>query len=529
MPSSSRLRGFPALALGFLIAGPPALAGVWIVDVVDDEDDGACVVGDCSLREAVAAAQDGDTVAFALPPPDTITLTLGQISIAEDITIDAQAKGEAIVRSGGNHRIFVVQAGADVTLAKLFLRDGRAPSIGDKHGGCVLVLGALTLDTVFFETCGAWNGAIDSHTEGGDGGALYVAPGATLTAVGLFSTASFAGTGGGSVSPPPSFAGGRGGALAVAGTATVSLAHLFVNRAGNGGGPVGAGGDGGAIAALAGGSLVLDHALVESNSSGDAASFMTSHGPDGRGGGVFCAGDCALNNVTISGNRIGQSDAVGTVAQGGGLHVAGGTTRLRNVTVADNIANGNGGGIARSAGTLVPRHSMFAFNAGSSVNDDCFTNSTAGLSSEGYNLIRVNNGCGSSFGGTDLEGTSAAPLDPRIGQLQPNGFPIATYALDPSSPAIDAGDPLGCQLWNGTTDLPMIDDQRLFPRPTDGNGDTVADCDLGAHEVDAAPPLFVDGFESGNYCAWSAAVGGVPCPLRGRVANSGVRVDPAER
>ena len=53
-----------------------------------------------------------------------------------------------------------------------------------------------------------------------------------------------------------------------------------------------------------------------------------------------------------------------------------------------------------------------------------------------------------------------------------------------------------CQLW----------DQRMAPRPQDGNGDGVAVCDSGAVEViyDGLP--FSDGFESGDTSAWSVAV-----------------------
>jgi len=42
---------------------------------------------------------------------------------------------------------------------------------------------------------------------------------------------------------------------------------------------------------------------------------------------------------------------------------------------------------------------------------------------------------------SDHVGTSANPIDPKLGPLQDNGGPTPTEALLPGSPAIGAGDP----------------------------------------------------------------------------------------
>ena len=83
---------------------------------------------------------------------------------------------------------------------------------------------------------------------------------------------------------------------------------------------------------------------------------------------------------------------------------------------------------------------------------------------------------------TDLPNT-----DPMIGGLDDNGGPTPTVALLRDSPALDAGNDLGCSL----------NDQRGLPRlDRDGNGDGGADnnpCDIGAYEAQAAfvntPPV----------------------------------------
>lgn len=485
----------PAL-LTLLVTASRLVAVDWTVDIIADEDDGSCSAGDCSLREALGAAGDGDTVYFALPgsPPWTILLqpALGPLSTGFDVTVDGPGLPQDLVISGGDAlRLLTVPAGALVTLSELTLRDGRATSSGDKHGGCLKVQGEVHLSAVRFESCQAWSGGVTSNTEGGDGGAVFVAAGGVLVGDLVVLVDNAAGAGGGALLPPPSFRGGRGGAIANAGELALTRSTASGCTGGAGGGPVGAGGEGGAIANLAGGSLRLDASTLTGNRSGDGATFMGSSGADGRGGGIFCEADCTLNNVTLSGNAVGTT-SVGLAAQGGGLAVTGGTTRLRNVTVSGNVANGTGGGIARvSGGTIATRHSLFAGNSGASSQHDCSTGVAGGVVGDGFNLIRVNNGCATSFSGSDLEGTAALPLEPLLDPLSANGGPTATHALQAASPAIDAGDPVaGCLAWDpaSASDVAMPSDQRGEPRPTDGDGDAVADCDIGSYERAGVPP-----------------------------------------
>jgi hypothetical protein len=62
------------------------------------------------------------------------------------------------------------------------------------------------------------------------------------------------------------------------------------------------------------------------------------------------------------------------------------------------------------------------------------------LASQGYNLIG-NGTNGAGYDGTDLVGTAASPINPLLGPLQYNGGPTQTMALQPGSPALNAGDP----------------------------------------------------------------------------------------
>lgn len=60
--------------------------------------------------------------------------------------------------------------------------------------------------------------------------------------------------------------------------------------------------------------------------------------------------------------------------------------------------------------------------------------------SQGHNLLGVLSGGATGFVASDLRGTAAAPLDPRLLPLADNGGPTLTHALMRDSPAINAGD-----------------------------------------------------------------------------------------
>ena len=105
------------------------------------------------------------------------------------------------------------------------------------------------------------------------------------------------------------------------------------------------------------------------------------------------------------------------------------------------------------------------------------------------NLFGTNGNAGVSGvspGPTDI--VPSVPLEQILGPLKNNGGPTQTHALVAGSPAIDAGNPGGCQDNSGAL---LQTDQRGFPRDVDGNGDGTARCDIGAVEGvgSAATPI----------------------------------------
>jgi hypothetical protein len=121
------------------------------------------------------------------------------------------------------------------------------------------------------------------------------------------------------------------------------------------------------------------------------------------------------------------------------------------------------------------------------------------LTSLGHNLIGDGSG-GSGYAATDLVGTSANPIDPKLGPLQDNGGPTWTMALLPGSPAIGAGGPSDSE-W----------DQRGPGYPGSFNGAT----DIGAYEVQptgAGSAAFILRFPEPAHIVPVLALGGPSAP-----------------
>jgi uncharacterized repeat protein (TIGR01451 family) len=233
-----------------------------------------------------------------------------------------------------------------------------------------------------------------------------------------------------------------------------------------------------------------------------------------NGGGIYIdnGGTVNLLNSTLSGNNagsenggsiynddgivnIGNSTFSGNVAQqsGGGLYNHSGIVNVSNSTFSANVADafgleaGDGGGIFNHSGIIKVQNSIIAGNTDYGP-ERKHPDVSGDFMSEGYNLIGDNQGLGR--GGIpfadgvngDQVGPDTAPLDPQLDPL--TGSP-AYHPLQITSPAVDAGNPAGCQyLSSGVNPLfeaadPVTTDQRGFSRLLD------AACDTGAFELQA--------------------------------------------
>jgi hypothetical protein len=108
---------------------------------------------------------------------------------------------------------------------------------------------------------------------------------------------------------------------------------------------------------------------------------------------------------------LDNSAAPNAYSDGGGGMCNGGTLTLSNSTVSDNsAANGRGGGIANYSGQPTLTSSILAGNT-APTGPNCYASVTSG----GYNLLGIGDGCGLTNGvNGDQVGTGSSPLDPRL-------------------------------------------------------------------------------------------------------------------
>ena len=193
---------------------------------------------------------------------------------------------------------------------------------------------------------------------------------------------------------------------------------------------------------------------------------------------------CWQKTVSFSETDIGGHGGALYHNQTGSLNTL---ARLTNVTIGENIAAGNGGGIynlnQNPEGLLLVNVTLNLnsatlggglYNAGqASLLNTILANNTSGIA-----VIAV--GALLPWGTIWTAGTPAgsapseilAIQDPLLLALLANGGPTLTYALDTGSPAINAGN----NNFPPYTDS-LTTDQRLFPRD--------ANFDIGAYEFGA--------------------------------------------
>lgn len=440
------------IALVLLFAAP-ARATVIPVSTFNDP----VTVGDCSLREAVDAA-NGDTVVDTCPMgsgDDVIRLGTGIYLLANGAAAeDANATGDldalaghgaltiegtgatTISAQGLGDRVLDIRPGATVTLRGVTITGGAPPS---EDGGGLRNAGTLTLvDAAVVANRAADGAAGVLPSSGHAGGGIWSSGALSL----LRSTVSdnVAGTGGRGDDGPgvngsPGAGGGPGGGIFATGALTIDRSRILRNHAGAGGrggdgsigGDGGDGGDGGGLGTA--GPLTMTSTLVVGNTTGAggvggiADSGQGGQGGDGGdGGGVGAGAATSVAFSTLHANTVG-----------------GGGTGGLNVPPSTSAPPGNAG-----VGTAIAGQATLARTIAAGTCSGMLTDGGANLS------------------GSGCPGSHAAPA------LTSAGLPGA------GSPAIDAAPVVGCPATDlaGTT------------RPQ-GIG-----CDIGAFEAAAGTLAF---------------------------------------
>jgi hypothetical protein len=403
---------------GFVGVGNALPANIIVVTNTNDSGPG-------SLRDALASANDGDTI-NATGVSGTILLTSGELQIHHNVTINGPGAGTLAVNGNAASRVFENFA-KDATISGFTITNGFTSDTNG--GGGILNHGELTLSGTSIRgnntgTCGAWCV--------GSGGGINSNSGGTLTVTNSIISDNSSGGGGCGISS-------RGGGLFLAGggTATVTDSTISGNNGFFGGGissslPM----------------LTVTNSTISDNSAG-IENYCA-----GFGGGIDnnSGGTLMLTNSTIIGNTAG--------ALGGGVYNDHGTLTVTNSTISGNSTPARGGAISNLGAAAIGDTILNAGASGGTI-DNAGT-----FISLGYNLASDNGG-GVLTGPGDQINT-----DPVLGPLQDNGGPTFTQALLPGSPAINAGNPIFI------TPPPRYDQRgRGFPRIVHGR------IDIGSFEV----------------------------------------------
>jgi hypothetical protein len=432
--------------------------------------------GPGSLRQALADADDGDTIDFDASL-HYIGLVSGELVVDKSVTISGPGAANLFLDNDLIFRVLHITNGVTVSISGLTIVGGEA--IVGGGGGILNDHSTLTVSNCTIrgnQTVYGRGGGISNDGESGSasleinnssvifndsdgGGGIYnngYLGSATLTINNSTVSGNLAGNdgnaGGGIYND------GRVGSA----TLTINNSTLSDNSA------VSAGSNGGGIFndGAAGGSatLTVNNSTLSDNS---AATF---------GGGIYNDGlsgsaTLTVTNSTISGNSVGTF--------GGGIYNYGAsgsaTLMVSNSTISGNSAGFGGGGI----------HNYGHFGEGATlqIGDTILKTGSSGANIENYEGTVTSHGynLSSDNGGGLLTATGdQINTDPLLGPLQDNGGPTFTHALLVGSPAIDAGDP---NFNPNSFNPPMVYDQRGtgFNRVANGR------IDIGAFEVQAVP------------------------------------------
>ncbi|MFZ5809604.1 MAG: choice-of-anchor Q domain-containing protein [Chloroflexota bacterium] len=435
------------------------------VNTTDDElnDD-----GDCSLREAIRAANQDQVVSACtagsgadtiLIPAGTYNLSrmgtddtgqLGDLDLTGSVTLQGASNTTAIINAGAGggifDRVFDVQPGASVTLTGMTIQGGVDNGFG---GGGIRNQGTLTLANVL----------VIANSSSACGGGLYNSLNST-TSVNTVSFGNNQASHGGGICNDGKLAlhntsltfdqaSGSGGGIFNNTEATLERVTIASETANLHGGGIYNTGD-----ITITNSTIQDNTATTGNGGGVFGGWITmtnttlynNQASTGNGGGIYHVFHLALTNVTLSANSAASGS-------GGGVYALSYyDATLINVTLMGNSAasgsgvfrNNSQGGKLQLKNTIL-RNALSGGNCGGSI------------TSLGHN-IDSGNTCGFTQSGDQIN------TNPLVGALANNGGTTQTHALLPGSPAINAGDNNGC---------PAVD-QRGYPR--------LGGCDIGAFE-----------------------------------------------
>lgn len=318
------------------------LVKTFTVTKSSDSNNGSCG-SDCSLREAVAAANAAGGRAGVILPAGTYTVTQGQLLITGQVHVHGATGTTAasvIIDGGEQNRLFALEdPKATLVLSKLTVRNGNSD-----YGGALLNKGTAILDRVTLTSNTALNGGAILNTGSLTGLAL------TLSGNQASSVSANTGFGGGLYNESGNFglfasqltsntARFNGGAIYAAGSGTVVNTTLSSNQSGAIGGGIDTLGTMAIVGSTFSANTGNDGGGLSSRESSAKVTVTTSAFDDNMANGVDLGGGGAAFNyagtLTIKDSTFKRNQAYG---EGGGAIETNGTLHLANVSFDNNTA-----------------------------------------------------------------------------------------------------------------------------------------------------------------------------------------------
>lgn len=357
-----------------------------VVTSLTDPGNGGCTPAECTLREAIAVAQAGDTITFKpalfTNGPRTLRLNIGPLLINQDLTL--VGPGQALLAISGKHvsGVIRIEAGT-VIIKKVTITEGLS-----LQGSGIYNAGTLTLSQSTVRDNFGFVGK----------GSIYNA--GTLRLLQSLVSQNLAGIYNdlpGRLTLRQSTVSRHIRGLSNIGIATLIESTVMKN-------------EGGIVNDLPG-RLTLRQSTVSENI-----------------GGLSNTGIATLAQSTVSGNAIYGINNSNN-----------GTLTLRQSTVSKNIHGG-----LFSTAKLTLHTTLIAGNTDGTIPFifDCKVSGT--FQNQGHNLTGAGTGCPNDPGLGDLIVDPALIFTQVLKPLRNNGGSTKTHALWPRSLAIDAGDPAKC-------------------------------------------------------------------------------------
>ena len=364
------------------------------------------------MRQALRAANDGDTITFAVN--GTIALTSGGLPVNKSLTISGPGKDQLSIDGNQTLLVFGIFPDKTATISGLTIRNGQA-GILNEHGTLTVSNCAVSGNSEI----GLFNDGVPSVLTvsncvvSGNSYGIYNYYGEASVSNCIVSSNQYGGVFNYGVSGGPDDH--------LLGIASLTIADSIIN---DNSGP--------GVDNNAGGVTIVDTTISGNSVGGGVYTYQD-------GGKI--PGNLTVMNSTISGN-FASSDGGGIACGKSGLTIV-------NSTISGNSAGAYGGGIASGSFGMMIVNSTVSGNSAATCGGVCgeveiantILNANASgnidgtVTSHGYN-ISSDDGGGLLTGPGDQTNT-----DPLLSPLRDHGGPTLTHLPMRGSPAIDAGDP----------------------------------------------------------------------------------------